>query len=484
MAKLTTTITLATALAASGCAMLEPPLPAAAPQLAASWPASAGAAPSAPPAPPAPALAVHDVGWRDFFTDPKLAAILAAALENNRDLRIAALNIERTRAQYRIQQSERWPSVGVSVSGQRSGGSGAEQSRNVYQVGAGISAFELDLFGRLHNLSAAAFQQVLAQEQARQAIQLSLVAEIANTYILLAADLESQRVAERTLEAQQSSYELVAKRYEVGAVSAVDVSQARTTVETARADVARFAGLVAQDINALDLLAGAQVERALLPQAFDIAVSGLAPLPAGLPSEVLLRRPDILQAEHLLRSANANIGAARAAFFPSLSLTGNIGSASPEFSGLFESGTRTWSFVPQLNVPIFQGGRLRAGLAVATAERDIALAQYEQAIQAGFREVADALALTRTLAERHEAQEALLAATRQTFELSQARYDSGRDSFLNVLDAQRSLYTAQQGAIAAQLAEQANRLTLYRVLGGGWVEQSAAPVLVDAGQER
>lgn len=472
MAKLTTTITLAAALAASGCAMLEPPLPAAAPQVAATWPASVGAATSAPSA---PALAVHDVGWRDFFTDPKLAAILAAALESNRDLRIAALNIERTRAQYRIQQSERWPSVGMSVSGQRSGGSGAEQNRNVYQVGAGISAFELDLFGRLHNLSAAAFQQVLAQDQARQAIQLSLVAEIANTYILLAADLESQRVAERTLGAQQSSYELVAKRYEVGAVSAVDVSQARTTVETARADVARFAGLVAQDINALDLLAGAQVERALLPQAFDIAVSGLAPLPAGLPSEVLLRRPDILQAEHLLRSANANIGAARAAFFPSLSLTGNIGSASPEFSGLFESGTRTWSFVPQLNIPIFQGGRLRAGLAAATAERDIALAQYEQAIQAGFREVADALALTRTLAERREAQEALLAATRQTFELSQARYDSGRDSFFNVLDAQRSLYTAQQGAIAAQLAEQGNRLNLYRVLGGGWRQRSEAP---------
>ena len=471
MVKPMTIIALAAmALAGSGCAMLEPPLPQAAPSVPSTWPESpANAQQDIAGAP----QAAHDIGWRNFFTDPKLVTILAGALENNRDLRIAALNIERTRAQYQIQQAQRWPALGISASGQRSGGSAAPENRSVYQVGAGISAFELDLFGRLHNLSAAAFQQLLAQEQARRAVQLSLVAEIANTYILLAADLESQRVAQGTLEAQQSSYDLVLKRYELGAVSALDVSQARTTVETARADVARFAGLVAQDTHALDLLAGAPVQRTLLPQDFDIAVSGLGPLPAGLPSDVLLRRPDILQAEHLLRSTNANIGAARAAFFPSLSLTGSIGSASPELSGLFESGTRTWSFIPQLNLPIFQGGRLRAGLAAATTDRDIALAQYEQAIQGGFREVADALVLTRTLAERRQAQEALLEAAQQAFALSQARYDRGRDSYLNVLDAQRSLYTAQQGAIAAQLAEQGNRLTLYRVLGGGWEERSA-----------
>lgn len=457
----------AVALCGSGCATLDPPLPQAAPAVPSAWPAAASLQQGSADAP----QAVHDIGWRDFFTDPKLVAILSGALENNRDLRIAALNIDRTRAQYRIEQSQRWPAVGVSASGQRSGGSAAGENRSVYQVAAGLSAFELDLFGRLHSLSAAAFQQVLAQEQARRAIQQSLVAEIANTYILLAADLESQQVAQRTFEAQQSSYDLVVKRYELGAVSAVDVSQARTTVETARADVARFAGLVAQDTHALDLLAGAPVARTLLPRAFDIAVSGIAPLPADLPSRVLLRRPDIAQAEYQLRSANANIGAARAAFFPSVSLTGSIGSTSSELPDLFGSGTRSWSFIPQLNVPIFQGGRLRAGLAAATADRDIALAQYEQAIQAGFRDVADALVLTRTLADRRQAQLALLEAAQQTFDLSQARYDSGRDSSLNVLDAQRSLYTAQQGAIAAQLAEQGNRLTLYRVLGGGWEER-------------
>lgn len=475
-----TSLALAVALLASGCAMLEPSLPQAKPEIPADWPlppttaakppatASATAATAGTPA--TAELAIADIGWRDFFADPKLEELIARALDNNRDLRVAVLNVERARALYNIQRAERFPTLGANVGLNRTGGN-LPNAGSVYSASLG-TAFELDLFGRVHNLSNAALQQFFAQEEARRSAQLSLIAEIASTYLSLAADLEAQRVAQATLDSQQTGYELIVKRHELGAVSALDLAQAQTTVETARSDVARYAGLVATDINALRLLVGAPVETAMLPQGFDLAVSGLAPLPAQLPSQVLLRRPDVLQAEYLLRSANANIGAARAAFFPSISLTGSIGTASNELSGLFESGTRIWSFVPQIGLPIFQGGRLRANLGAAKADRDIALARYEKSIQSGFREVADALALTRTLADRRTAQQALLDAATRAHTLSKARYDQGRDSFLNLLDAQRSMYAAQQGLVAAQLAEQANRVNLYKVLGGGWEEGS------------
>jgi multidrug efflux system outer membrane protein len=473
-----TALALAVTLLANGCALLEPVLPQASPAIPAEWPlppttaanAPAADTPVASPAnPPAEtANAVADIGWRDFFIDPKLEELIARALDNNRDLRVAVLNVERTRAQYNVQRADRFPSLGASVGLERTGGN-VVNAGDVYSA-AVDAAFELDLFGRVRSLSNAALQRYFAQEEARRSAQLALIAEIANVYLSLAADQASQQVAQATLDNQQEAYALVVKRYEAGAVSALDLAQAQTTVETARADVARYAGLVATDINLLRLLVGAPVEQALLPQGFDPAVSGLAPLPAQLPSQVLLRRPDVLQAEHLLRGANANIGAARAAFFPSISLTGSLGTASNELSGLFDSGTRIWSFVPQINLPIFQGGRLRASLGIATADRDIALAQYEKSIQSGFREVADALALTRTLADRRAAQQALLDATSKAHELSTARYARGRDSFLNLLDAQRSLYAAQQGLVSAQLAEQVNRITLYKVLGGGWEE--------------
>lgn len=467
-------LALATLLATAGCASLEPALPTADAAIAADWPLPANSAavkPTATEATVAAGPTAQDIGWRDFFVDPKLAEIIGRALGHNRDLRVAILNVERIRAQYQIQNAERFPSVAANGTLNRSGGNVLAPG-SVYSASLGIAGFELDLFGRVHNLSQAALQQYLAQEQVRRGAQLSLIAEIANVYLTMGADLESQRIAQATLDNQQAAFDLIGKRHQLGAVSGLDLSQAETTVETARADVARFAGLVATDTNALTLLIGAQVEPALLPQRFDLAVSGLTPLPPQLPSDVLLRRPDVLQAEHLLLSANANIGAARAAFFPSISLTGSVGSASTELSGLFGGGTRIWSFVPQINLPIFQGGRLRAGLGLATADRDIALAQYEKAIQSGFREVADALALTRTLAERSVAQQRLLDAASRAHQLSQARYDRGRDSYLILLDAQRTLYAAQQGLIAAQLAEQANRVTLYKVLGGGWEERS------------
>lgn len=466
MNKLTpSAMALAVALTLGGCGLLQPELPQAQPNIPTAWPE--------PPAADPGAVAASSIGWREFFTDPKLVQIIATALVNNRDLREAAMNVERTRALYQVQRADRLPSVGLSATGERTGGSGAiaAATPDVYSAGLGISTFELDLFGRVHNLSEAALQQYLAQEEARRAVQITLIGEIANVYITLAADIESQRVAQATLDDQRALLELIVKRQAIGAASGLEVEQARTTVEVARADAAQFAGLVATGRNQLALLAGAPVEAALLPSGFDVAVSGLAPVPAELPSTVLLRRPDVRQAEYLLRSANANIGAARAAFFPSITLTGSYGSASDELDGLFESGTRLWRFAPSVNLPIFQGGRLTAQLGVATADRDISLARYEKSIQSGFRDVADALALTRTLDARRAARQSLLDAAQRTHSLSKARYDRGLDSYLVLLDAQRTLYSAQLGLIAAQLAEQDNRIRLYRVLGGGWNER-------------
>ena len=462
---LITSLALATSLFVSGCATLQPPLPEAAPSIPAEWPLPA----TTPVATEGSAPVAADIGWRDFFADPRLDQLVAQALDNNRDLRVAVLNVQRARSQYGIQRADRMPSLGGEVSMIRSGGDNLDVSERL-TASAGIAGFELDLFGRVHNLSQAALQQYFATEEARRSTQLALIAEVANTWLTLAADRELLSIAEDTLASQEASFTLTEQRHDLGAVSGLDVSQARTVVETARSDVARFEGQVAQDRNALTLLVGGPVEPSLLPDAFTPQVSGLARLPAGLPSEVLLRRPDILAAEYRLRGANANIGAARAAFFPSITLTGSVGSSSNDLSGLFNGGTGVWSFIPQINLPIFQGGRLKTALGVANADRDIALAQYEQAIQSGFREVADALALSRTLAAQRAAQEALLAAATRAHELSQARYDAGQDSYLLLLDAQRTLYAARQSLVATQLAEQANRVTLYKVLGGGWSE--------------
>lgn|SRR5690554_246706 len=470
-------LALAISLVTTGCASLEPRLPEAQPNIRAEWPL--------PPTTQAPEtekstaspeeageVAVADIGWRDFFVDDNLQQLIAQALENNRDLRVAVLNVERVRAQYRIQRADRLPSVGVTGTAQRSGGDNNLNPGELYSVELGVSRFELDLFGRVRNLSEAALQQYFAQEEARRSAQLALIAELANAYLTLAADRERLQVAEQTLKTYEESYALSKRRYELGALSALELVQAETEVASARAEVARYQGNVAQSMNALNLLVGAPVDEQLLPEGLVGQVTGLMPLPAGLPSDVLLRRPDIQRAEYLLRSANANIGAARAAFFPSITLTGNVGFASDELSGLFNTGNRLWSFIPQVNIPIFQAGRLRGGLDVATANRDIALAQYEQAIQSGFREVADALALTQTLAQQSRAQEAVVEAARRADKLAEARYRAGQDSYLVRLDAQRVLYEAQQGLVAIRLAEQANRVTLYRVLGGGWQEKT------------
>lgn len=436
------------------------------------------------PIPPATAEAgaAADIGWRDFYTDERLRKLIAQALGDNRDLRVAVLNVEKARATYQVQRAARLPEIDATGSLVRERASGAQLGLpagsggaivQYESAGVGISGFELDLFGRVASLSHAALQQYFADADARRAAQLSLIAEVANAYLTLAADIEHERLGDQTLESQAASYRLTEQRHALGAVSALDLSQARTTVEAARADAARYRGAVALDRNALTLLVGAPLDPALLPDGFGADVAGAAPLPAGLPSSVLLRRPDVRQAEHVLRAADATIGAARAAFFPSITLTGNFGSTSTELSGLFKSGTGTWSFMPQVNLPIFAAGRLRANLHAVTAERDIAVARYEGAIQSAFREVADALALTGTLREQNLAQSALAEATGSAFKLSEARYKAGKDSYLTMLDSQRSDYGARQALIATRLAEESNRVTLYKVLGGGWREEPA-----------
>jgi multidrug efflux system outer membrane protein len=464
-------LALAAALAAGGCAVLEPELPKADAGVPAEWPLPPTTVPAAATGVAPAAGAAADIGWREFFADPQLEELIARALANNRDLRVAVLNVEKARQIYRVQRADRVPTVAVVGTAQHRGGDTVKTTQD-FSVDLGVTGFELDLFGRVRDLSEAALQRYFAQEEARRSAQLALIAEVANTYLTLAADREQLRLAGETLRTREESQALTEKRHALGAVSALDVAQSRTQVEGARADAARYAGQVAQDVNALNLLVGAPVEAALLPSGFDDKVTGLAALPAGLPSDVLLRRPDVLQSEHLLRAANANIGAARAAFFPSITLTGSVGTASDELSGLFDAGTRTSSYIPVVRIPIFEGGRLRANLGAAKADRDIALAGYEKSIQQAFREVADALALTGTLAEQHAALQALVDAAARAEALSVARYEAGRDSYLTRLESQRTLYVAQQALIATRLAEQSNRVTLYKVLGGGWKEHS------------
>jgi len=417
-----------------------------------------------------------DIGWRDFFSDPHLREIVAAALANNRDLRVAVLDIQLARSQYLVQRASSLPQIDANGSYTKEKLPPAEFGFPItaayYQAGVALSSFELDLFGQVRSLNHAALDRYFAQSQARRSTQLSLIAEVAQGYLTLVSDRQLLKLAEDTLHSQQSSYEITVKEHQHGQVSGLDVAQAETTVQSARSDLARYEGNIAQDIDALTLLVGAAVDTADVPNALDDHAFGIAMLPAELPSTVLLRRPDVLQAEYTLRAANADIGAARAAFFPAINLTGNIGSLSPQFSALFSGGTGTWAYSPQVSLPIFHGGQLIGNLSEAKVNRAIALAQYEKAIQTAFREAADALALTGTLEREREAEQALVGATGRAYELSRERYKAGRDSYLDVLDSQRSYYAAQQGLIATELAQQDNRVSLYKALGGGWRENS------------
>ena len=440
------------------------------------------------------------MGWQDFLQEPRLRELVALALQNNRDLRVAVLAIEKARAQYGVEQSNRFPAVGATAAGTRTrtaddlNTSGRSPTSSQYSAQLGFSSYEIDFFGRVKNLNEAALQEFLRTTENRRSVQLSLVAEVANAWLTLDADGRRLQLAQDTLRSRQKSYELTERSHALGAASGLTLAQAQTTVDTARADVAAFTSQVARDRNALALLAGAPVPAALLPDGANpgataspaqaaSASASVAPapslatpaatllaVPGDLPSSVLLNRPDVRAAEYTLRGAYASIGAARAAFFPSITLTASAGTASNALSGLFDGGNGTWSFAPQIRLPIFDAGRNRANLQIAETARDTALAQYDKAVQTAFREVADALAERATLAERLQAQQSLQAATLKALQLSEARYRLGADSYLPVLDAQRALYSAQQTLIGLALAEQANRITLYKVLGGRWID--------------
>jgi len=416
---------------------------------------------------------VADIPWQEYFVDARLRRVIALALENNRDLRVAALNIERSRAQYQIRRADLVPHADATADGnfqripQDFSGTGQPETLHQYSASLGVSSYELDLFGRVRSLKDQALWQYLATGQARISFQISLVAEVADDWLALAADRERLMLAKDTLANQQKSYELIRSRFEAGISSALDLHQAQTSVDTARVDIASYTTAVAQDENALVLIVGEKVAGDLLPDSLSANLTALKEISPGLPSEVLLRRPDIVQAEELLMGANANIGAARAAFFPRITLVSSVGFGSNELAGLFTGSSFAWSFAPQITLPIFQGGANMANLKVAKVDRDIAVAQYEKAIQTAFREVADALARRGTIDDQLSAQKSLTEATSESYRLSQARYEKGIDSYLNVLDSQRSLYSAQQNLINLRLSQLNNLVTLYKTLGGG-----------------
>lgn len=453
------------ALAASGCSTLAPRYERPAAPVASQW-----------PTPPAPSDAsIGSLGWQALFADARLRQVVQLALDNNRDLRVAALNIEKARAQYRIQRADLLPSVtaGASETAQRTpdslayGGDGGV-SRS-YAADVGISAYELDLFGRVRSLKDEALQNYLATEETRRAVHISLVAETAASYMGLAADMQLKALADSTLQSRDDAYRLQRDKSRVGTGSALTLRQAESELEAARVQALAAATQVQADRNALELLLGTPLPDKLLP-----AHAGFEPMlatdriPAGLPSDLLHNRPDVLAAEHQLMAANADIGAARAAFFPRISLTSSVGTASNQLSGLFDGGSRSWSFAPQISLPIFSGGRLRAQLAASKVGRDIAVANYEKSIQSAFREVADALAQRSTADDQLGAQVRRQAAAQASFALARQRHEAGVSSYLEVLDAQRTLYAVQQSLIQTRLARETNLVTLYKALGGGW----------------
>ena len=415
--------------------------------------------------------AAAEMKWEEFFTDPELRQVIAAALANNRDLRLASLNVEKARALYGIQRAELFPAfnaVGAGSKGRTPADlsySGTETTYEQYSVNFGVMAWEIDFFGRIRSLKDRALEEYLATDQARRGAQILLVSAVANAYLNLAADRESLKLTTSTLAAQEGAYKLIKKRYDVGLASEIDLRRAQSQADTARGDVARFTQLVAQDENALQLLVGAPLTALKLPSELG-ELNPFRDISPGLSSEVLLSRPDILAAEHRLRAANASIGAARAAFFPRISLTTSFGTASADLSGLFKDGSSTWNFAPQIIMPIFDA-RLWSAYDATKVEKEISLTQYERAIQTAFRETADALAVRGTVNRQLAAQKSLVEAFAETYRLSAIRYAKGVDSYLSVLDAQRSLYGAQKGLIGIQLLRLANEVALYKALGGG-----------------
>ncbi|UVM18698.1 efflux transporter outer membrane subunit [Pseudomonas sp. B21-023] len=411
--------------------------------------------------------------WQGVFRDPVLRQLLDTALANNRDLRVAVLNAEAYRAQYRIQRAELLPKIAANAQGtrqylprRRTGGEGVISTQQSATIG--ISAYELDLFGRLRSLSDQALLSYLATDEARRGAELSLISSVAGAYLTWRADQELLALSRQTLQADEKSLRLTQRQRRTGTLSALDQIQATTRVDSTRAAVARYTRLAAQDLNQLQRLVGAQVDEHLPP--LPLANEQIARVPAGLPADLLQRRPDIRQAEYQLQAANANIGAARAAFFPSISLTANAGSSSRELADLFDAGTGSWLFQPQVNLPLFNAGSLRASLDYAKLQKDMQVARYEKSIQTAFQEVADGLAARTTYQQQLQAQRDLVEASQRYHDLAENRYRNGIDSSLTFLDAQRSLFSAQQGLISDRLAQLLAEVNLFTALGGGWDE--------------
>ena len=450
----------------SGCSLVplyERPSAPVAPQ----WPAGTSTA-----ADSASAVAAADMAWQDFVGDARLRELIALALQNNRDLRVAALNIEQARAQYQIRRADEVPSVNATASGTRQpmpdGG-----SSSVYTAGLALTSWEIDFFGRIASLKDAALAQFFATQEARSAVQTSLVASVASAWLSLQTNTELLALTERTLATREDSLRLNQLRFDQGVTSALDLRQAQSLTAAARATLAQQQRLRALDTNVLTLLVGQPLPARLLATVPAAQQQGapalLADVPAGLPSDLLARRADIRQAEQQLIAANANIGAARAAFFPRIALTAGFGTASTSLSGLFNSGSWGFTLAPQALLPIFDAGRNQAGLESAQVARAVAVAQYEKAIQVAFREVADALAGRATLDDEVRAQQDQANAEADRFRLADLRYRNGVSSFLDVLDAQRQLFATQQALARTQLAQRQNQVALYKALGGGWM---------------
>lgn len=468
MKNLLTTLSVAAALA--GCTM-TPAYERPASSVAASWSHTTSGN---------DAQLAADIGWRSFFSDARLQKLIEMSLVNNRDLRIAILNIEQARAQYRIQRADLLPTLDGAASGARQrlpaafALPGQSNITDQYNVGLSVTSFELDLFGRVRSLKDAALNQYLSTVEARKSAQISLVSEVANAYLLERATDEKLQLVRETLATRKASRDLIARRFTAGISSDLELSQAEALVQSALAELARYDRQGKQARNALTLLVGEPLPSNLpAPQSLS-AQTLLEDFSAGLPSQLIERRPDILAAEKDLQAENANIGAARAAFFPRISLTGAFGTVSTELSGLFDPGSSSWSFMPQITLPIFDAGRNAANLDVTEVRKNIAVARYEKTIQTAFREVADGLAARATLGEQIKAQEAAVAASRRSFSLSDYRYRKGIDSYLTLLDAQRSLFASEQALVDARLLRLTSLVDLYRALGGGWLEGGGA----------
>ncbi len=421
-------------------------------------------------------LVTADIGWRDFFRDAQLQRLLEVALTNNSNLRLAMLNVAAYQARYRIQRNELIPVVNLNAGGSRQrvvnglAGTTGPVTYSQYYANLGMASYEVDLFGRVRSLKGEALERYFAAEETQRSAQIALIAEVSGAYLTRRELMEQLAVAQQTLAAVQRAYDLTKASYDVGTVSELDFRMAEAQVETARANVAGFEQQLAQQENYLVFLLSQPLPADLPPAAPFEEQLGFPNVPAGLPSDLLQRRPDILAAEHELKAANAVIGAARAAFFPTITLTGSAGFSSTDLENLFVPGSRVWSFAPQLQWPIFAIGTMRAGLDATKVGKLIEVQNYQQAIQTAFREVADALAAQKTIQTQLAANQALVQAEQRRFELADACFRHGVDSYLNVLTAQQALYSAQQNLIRARYAHWFNLINLYQALGGGWQE--------------